>query len=545
MPSHPPSRPGTGGSRSRQLGALSSPATVNDSSSRSNVVSPPLQWQNDIDSAPPVPYFIGRRRHFLPATNMKPVDVVQRFLDDEFFDEVVAETNRYASQCLKGITRKRSGMADWKPVDGAEMKKFFGLLFMMGLNQRPSIKHFWSTHRLWASFYRKVMSRNRFEDILRYLHVVDNRSSQDSSATQDPLWKLRPFVDRLLSRFKTSFEPGKELSLDEGTCPFKGRVSFRTYNPRKPHKWGLKLYEVCDSATGYCLAFKIASGESSSVKGIVVELMENYLYKGHELYVDRYYTSIPLFQELYAKYTLAVGTCQITRRGMPKTFLDQNIPRGDVLACRQGPILALKWRDRRDVVVLSTKHTSEMTTVSVRVRGGRVLRKKPVAVVGYNKHMGGVDNSDQMLGYYSFNRKGVKWWKKLYFHLISLALVNAHKLYNMQNERNNQSMPLCDFLAAIDDLIGSSPRFLVEGVSPSPIQASNQHFPERTEATTSKRHAQLKCKVCAKKRKLALQEDPPRKIRSATTTARCKQCKVPLCIFGCFEAYHTKENYWE
>ena len=126
---------------------------------------------------------------------MKPVDVVKRFLDDEFFDEVVAETNRYASQCLKGITRKRSGMADWKPVDGAEMKKFFGLLFMMGLNQTPSIKHFWSTHRLWASFYGKVMSRNRFEDILRYLHVVDNGSSQDSSATQDPLWKLRPFID--------------------------------------------------------------------------------------------------------------------------------------------------------------------------------------------------------------------------------------------------------------------------------------------------------------------------------------------------------------
>ena len=67
-----------------------------------------------------------------------------------------------------------------------------------------------------------------------------------------------------------------------------------------------------------------------------------------------------------------------------------------------------------------------MTTVSMRARGVRVLKDKPVAVDGYNKHMGGVDNSDQMLEYNSFNRKGVKWWKKLYFHLISLALVNAY-----------------------------------------------------------------------------------------------------------------------
>ena len=385
MSSHSPSRPETGGSGSRQLGAPSAPATANDSSTRSNVVSPPLQWQDDVDSAPPAPYFIGRHQHYLPATDMKPVDVVHLILDDEFFEEVFEETNRYASQCLEGINRKRRGMAEWMPIVVAEMRKVFGLLFLMGLDNRPAIKLYWSRHRLLPSFHGKVMSRNRYQDILRYLHVVDYRSSQDSSASQDFLWKLRPFIDRLLSRFKALFEPGKELSLDEATCPFKGRFGFRTYNPKKPHKWGIRLYEVCDALTGYCLSFKISSGESSSVNSIVLELMQDYLDKGHELYVDRYYTSIPMFQELHQKHTLAVETCQIYRRGMPKTFLNQNIPQGDVLACRQGPILTLQWRDKRDVVVLSTKHTSEMTTVSVRARGGCVLKDKPVAVNGYNK----------------------------------------------------------------------------------------------------------------------------------------------------------------
>ena len=231
---------------------------------------------------------------------------------------------------------------------------------------------------------------------------------------------------------------------------------------------------------------------------------------------------------------------------MPKTFLMQKISQGNIVACRQEPVLALRWRDKRDVIVLSMKHTSEMTTVLVRAQGSHVSKNKPVAVDRYNRHMGGVDNSDQMLGYYCFNCKSVKWWKKLYFHLISLALVNAHKLYNKQNERNNPSIPLSDFLlVAINDLTGRSPRALAEDVSQSPVQISNQHFPEHTEATASKHHAQLECIVCSKRWKLALLEDPPPKISSKMTTARCDQCKVPLCIFDCFKAYHTKENYWE
>ena len=193
---------------------------------------------------------------------------------------------------------------------------------------------------------------------------------------------------------------------------------------------------------------------------IVRDQMQDYLGKGHELYVDRYYISIPLFRELYAKQTPAVGTCQISRREMPKTFLMQNIPRGSVVACQQGPILALRWRDKRDVVVLSTKHTPAMTTVSVRMRRGWGSKEKPMAVDDYNRHMAGVHKSDQMLGYCSFNRRAVKWWIKVYFHLLSLTLVNAHKVYVMQNnEPSSQSMALSAFLkAVIEDLVETRPR---------------------------------------------------------------------------------------
>ena len=32
-----------------------------------------------------------------------------------------------------------------------------------------------------------------------------------------------------------------------------------------------------------------------------------------------------------------------------------------------------------------------------------------MAVDDYNRHMAGVDKSDQMVGYYSFDQKAVKW----------------------------------------------------------------------------------------------------------------------------------------
>jgi hypothetical protein len=56
-------------------------------------------------------------------------------------------------------------------------------------------------------------------------------------------------------------------------------------------------------------------------------------------------------------------------------------------------------------------------------------KTKPSAVLDYNKYNIGVDKSDQMLSYYSFQRNSVKWWKKLFFHLFNLALVNAHILH--------------------------------------------------------------------------------------------------------------------
>ena len=44
--------------------------------------------------------------------------------------------------------------------------------------------------------------------------------------------------------------------------------------------------------------------------------------------------------------------------------------------------------------------------------------------------MGGVDEGDQLMSYYSFLCRSVKWWRKLFVHMLNILMLNASILYN-------------------------------------------------------------------------------------------------------------------
>jgi len=54
---------------------------------------------------------------------------------------------------------------------------------------------------------------------------------------------------------------------------------------------------------------------------------------------------------------------------------------------------------------------------------------KPAIVADYNCHMGHVDNLDRLANSYTASRRTWKWTKKLFFHLLDLAIVNSYILY--------------------------------------------------------------------------------------------------------------------
>ena len=102
------------------------------------------------------------------------------------------------------------------------------------------------------------MSRNHFQNILWNLHVSDPDETNPlkGEAGHDPLFLVRPMVDMMQRNFHTKYRPGKELSLDESMCPFKGRVHFKCYNPKKPNRFHIKLFMVSEPSTGYIVVLK-------------------------------------------------------------------------------------------------------------------------------------------------------------------------------------------------------------------------------------------------------------------------------------------------
>lgn len=106
----------------------------------------------------------------------------------------------------------------------------------------------------------------------------------------------------------TSF-PSENLTGDEGTCGFRGRVRFRVYNKNKPDKYGMKLCVLCGAATGYVFKFEPYTGksENNTIVALYDKLLSRYLDKNHTVYMDIFYTSPILPDFLWEKTIISMA----------------------------------------------------------------------------------------------------------------------------------------------------------------------------------------------------------------------------------------------
>ncbi|GBP72433.1 hypothetical protein EVAR_7092_1 [Eumeta japonica] len=58
--------------------------------------------------------------------------------------------------------------------------------------------------------------------------------------------------------------PDKNLTIDEGTRGFWGRVHFKVFNKDKPDTYGMKIYMLCYSEMGYALRMIPYVGDSKT-----------------------------------------------------------------------------------------------------------------------------------------------------------------------------------------------------------------------------------------------------------------------------------------
>ena len=73
-----------------------------------------------------------------------------------------------------------------------------------------------------------------------------------------------------------------------------------------------------------------------------------------------------------------------------------------------------------------------MQTVQRKSRGGQTVDiQKPTVIIDYTARMGGVDRADQLCTSYNFARKTLKWWRKLFYWLFEVSIVNSYILFNI------------------------------------------------------------------------------------------------------------------
>ena len=119
----------------------------------------------------------------------------------------------------------------------------------------------------------------------------------------------------MFEHFQLMYSMSQNVCIDESLLLWKGH-HFTQYFPIKAlsSRFGVKLFKLCESSSGYIYRFRIYVGKHNLLQfppgvshpltqfgpteRIVWYLMLPILKRGHHLYVDNYYTSIPLFTTL-------------------------------------------------------------------------------------------------------------------------------------------------------------------------------------------------------------------------------------------------------
>jgi len=263
--------------------------------------------------------------------------------------------------------------------------------------------------------------------------------------------------------------------------------------------------------------------------------MKPYLNKGYSLFTDNFYTSPQLSMYLHKRKTNTCGTVRKNRKLM--LTIEGKLKLGEREARCTDKLLAIHWKDRRDVYMLTSMNTNEMVDTKKidRKTGKKYL--KPQCVVSYNKNMGTIDKTDMLLSSTECVRRTLKWYKKLFFHIIDMSMLNAYSAYKTVTGThislaNFQLTLVNEILQKYKSSVKTTPSKGKKIIS-TDSRLSERHFPDLIPQTSSKKQRR-KCFVCSHKTEGKKRTD---------TLYQCNECNVGLCVVPCFKIYHTQQTF--
>ena len=413
---------------------------------------------------------------------------------------------------------------------------------MMGINTLPQLAMYWNKNPFIGNAgIQSVMTKNRFEQLCQYLHFSDTtKEPKRGEPNYDRLFKILPVLKDVLDKAKNTYEPSKNISVDEGMIAFKGRLAFRQYMPAKPTKCGIKVWLAADSSNEYVSNFSIFMGKESDAPrthglgyDVVMAMVEPFLNEHRHVFSDSFFTSPKLFDNLLKENMYACGTVRTNRKEMPASAsMKEKLKPEEKVVTQRGQLVYTKWHDKKDVSFLSTNVSpGEPSRLVPRlVKGQDITIEKPRVADVYPKHTGGVDRADQLRSFYHTGWQSRKWYRYIFWFLFNLSVCNAHVLESFYNDNHNKRRrPLIDFKIELGTL-------LINGFSQRKrrsVEPVNAELPVDQHVSV---HVQGRKRKCVQYMKAGIRTAKGYKVE---TRFECSLCKVALCLATCHGEFHA------
>lgn len=383
-----------------------------------------------------------------------PLDFFNYFFTEDLLELISMETQRAA--IAENVNTQFK-------IDKYGISRYIGILIFMSVFRYPNIEDHWSEFGF--RHIPESMSKNRFEQIKKYLSFNDESNRiKKGEIGYDPIFRIRKVATLLLERFD-SIPKNARLSIDEQMCSTKMVHHLRQFLPDKPHKWGVKLFVLCDSY-GYSYRFEIYGGAKNddiimpdtpdigATGNVVIRLTQTVPnFVNHIVYFDNFYTSLPLMVYLRARGIYSLGTVRANRIPNCKIPAEKSeqlkkAPRGystEFVGSAYGiDITTVSWKDTKNVKLCSTYVGTKpflRCTESQPLKIARYNRKQksheeidcPQIIREYNAHMGGVDLMDAYIGRNGLKIKTKDMATRIFYHLLDMGITNAFVLYRRLN----------------------------------------------------------------------------------------------------------------
>ena len=474
---------------------------------------------------------------------LTPYEYFQKFVTPDMISSLAENTNLYSVQ--------KTGKCANTTVK--ELEQMVGMFFRMGLVRMASVRQYWESESSYEPV-SGVMSRNRFELLCTMIHFINNASIDDQAKREDKLWKIRPWLNAMRKQC-LEIVPEEHSSVDEMMCQYRGiRSPIRQYIKCQPPPWGFKMWARANSS-GLLSDFDVYQGGDGTRTelgqgGDVVAKLTSTLPKHqyYKVYADNLFTRIPLLRKLADDGIYYTGTVRQNRLqgiSMADESHLRKKSRGsyDYRVDEESNIAAVRWYDNRAVTMLST--TTCLDPIQTTKRWDKKQKKEldvpmPAVIRDYNQHMGGVDLLDSFLAKYRFRIKSRRWYIYLFWHMLSVGLVNAwlmhrrdHKLLNLPKNELLPQRKFQSYVASALVLVNASKKRSLPASSPLPLskrQITNlpcigirkdkvSHWPTKAEKRG-------RCRLC----------------EVNATTTMCSKCGVRLCFVddrNCFMNFHN------